>query len=101
MDDYLWEVYRHCLLRGMTLGVGACRRILQTKLLIAPLFSRRISGSIAKGEQPCYLSVPDAPDGAGEAGREARQAFDAVFDGLREWIEMNGEAGLGAGHGVN
>ena len=101
MDDYLWEVYRHCELRGMTLGVDACRRILQTKLLIAPLFSRRISRSIAQGEQPCYLSVPDAPGGAGEAGRKARQAFDAVFDRLREWIEMGGEARLGTGRGAN
>ncbi|MBN2209417.1 MAG: hypothetical protein JW759_08995 [Candidatus Coatesbacteria bacterium] len=101
MDDYLWEVYRYCSLRGMTLGLDACRHILQTKLLISPLFSRRISRSSTQGDQPCYLSVPDAPGGAGEDGREARQAFDAVFDRLREWIETSGEAKLGAGRGAN
>ena len=88
MDDYLWAAYRHCKSRGMTLGVDACRHIYQTKLLVAPLFGRSISCSNENGEQPCYLSAPDAPDETSERGRKARHAFDAIFVRLRERIEM-------------
>jgi len=101
MDDYLWAAYRHCRLRGMTLGVDACQHIYQTKLLVAPLFSRSISRSNGSGELRCYLSAPDAPDETSERGKKARQAFDAIFDRLREWIEMTGPAGPGSAHGAN
>ncbi len=101
MDDYLWAAYRHCKLRGMTLRVDACRHIYQTKLLVAPLFDRSISRSSGDGERPCYLSVPDAPDETSEDGRKARQAFDAIFDNLRERIKTTQAARRGRDYGAN
>ncbi len=121
MDDYLWAVYRHCRRRGMTLGVDASRHIHQTKRLIAPLFSKDVLGSRTGGGLPCYLSAPDAPDApddgrlenppytsapdapdeTGEDGDRGRRIFDAVFEKLRERIELGSGNILGSGRGAN
>ena len=97
MDDYLWAVYRHCRTRGIDLSVKACRHIHQTKLLVAPLFSRRMLRS-KRAEALCYLNVPDAPDETQANNREARELFDAVFARLRARIELGRAACRGLEH---
>ena len=70
-------------------------------MLVAPLFGKSVSRSDKNGGQPCYLSAPDAPDETSERGREARQAFNTIFDRLRERIKATGAARLGTGYGAN
>ena len=121
MDDYLWAVHRHCRGRGMTLGIDASQHIHQTKRLIAPLFGKDVLGSRTDGGLPCYLSAPDAPDApddgrlesppdtsapdapdeTGEDGDRGRRIFDAVFEKLRERIELSSGDILGSGRGAN
>ncbi len=87
MDDYIWAVYRHCRSRGIKLSVEASRHIYHTKLLVAPLFSRRMLRP-KHAEDRCYLCVPDAPDESQANGSESRETFDAVFGRLRARTEM-------------